>query len=288
VVLMKRFGSALLLCALATGVASANDNERVQFGTSINVAENETVGDLVCIGCSIVMRGESSGDIVAVGGSVVVDGPAQDVLAVGGALRLGPNARVQDAVAIGGGVSRDPAAVVSGDVVSQSIPRFFGAGLLGALLAVLLFGLPLVIVLVLLAYLIAGQRRVETVAATIRTQAGMSILVGVGALALTVFAFWLASKMRPISGLVAVAIILVVCATTVLGYTGVSSWMGRLVSRSSGPLAAVLIGAILVVLIQAIPLVGAIALLVFLLMALGSAVTSGWGTASTWLTGRQV
>ncbi len=93
----------LAAAALPASAKSGSNNDRVQFGSSISVSEDEQVGDLVCIGCSIHVAG-TCGDIVAIGGRVELEGHARgDVVAVGGGVRLGENAQVGgDVVTIGG------------------------------------------------------------------------------------------------------------------------------------------------------------------------------------------
>jgi hypothetical protein len=56
--------------------------------------------------------------------------------------------------------------------------------------------------------------------------------------------------------------------------------------RKAGPLAALLIGALLITVIQLVPLLGFLAFLVFMLLALGSAALSGYGTSTDWLSRR--
>ena len=82
--------------------ARRDRGDRVRFGGSVTVTENESV----------------AGDVVVVGGSADIDGEVTgDVVVVGGSLRLGPHADVlKDAVIVGGSLDRDPAARVGGRV----------------------------------------------------------------------------------------------------------------------------------------------------------------------------
>ena len=76
--------------------------DRVRFGGTVTVNENETVdGDVVVIAGRALVRGRVTGDVVVVGGGA----------------ELGPQAEVgKDVVVVGGQLSRDPAARVSGEV----------------------------------------------------------------------------------------------------------------------------------------------------------------------------
>ena len=82
--------------------ARRDRGDRVRFGGSVTVTENESV----------------AGDVVVIGGSADIDGEVTgDVVVVGGSLRLGPHADVlKDAVIVGGSLDRDPGARVGGRV----------------------------------------------------------------------------------------------------------------------------------------------------------------------------
>jgi hypothetical protein len=145
--------AALLLLIVTPQTLHARNGDQVHIGQSITVGENENVGDLVCIGCSIRVAG-SCGDVVAIGGSIVVDGKVRgSVVAIGGGVLLGDNAAVsQDLVTVGGHLSRHPNAVVQGDVSVQS-----GAFILLGIFLVPL--LPLILIVALVVWLVRRNRR---------------------------------------------------------------------------------------------------------------------------------
>ena len=126
--------------------------DRVQVGHSIVVEENEQVGDVVCIGCSIHMMG-TCGDAVAIGGSITIEGTVKgDAVAVGGGIHLDESASVAgDVVTVGGGLSRHPNAAVKGDVTTQSGPLI----LLGLVVVPLI---PLVLIVALIVWLLKPNR----------------------------------------------------------------------------------------------------------------------------------
>ncbi len=207
--------------------------------------------------------------------------------AIGGNLRLGPAAKVGgDVVAVGGLVERDAQASVGGEVSSTPIPVFSRLPLssLGRLLLVgLLVGGALNLVLVLLSYLIARERRVEVIASTVRARAGLALLTGVGVLVGTILLFIIFSRMGPLTPALATLVSVALVITLVMGYTGICLWLGRSLARGRGPLVAILLGAVLITVLQLIPLLGLFAFLVFFLLALGSAALSGYGSAMDWL-----
>jgi hypothetical protein len=137
----------------------ASDGDRVHFGQSITVGEDESTGDLVCIGCSIRVDG-SCGDVVAIGGSITINGAAKgDAVAIGGALRLGENSSVGgDVTTIGGRLQRDPNAIVKGSVTAQS-----GAPILIGIVLVPL--IPVILIVALIVWLLGRNRRTVAVRA---------------------------------------------------------------------------------------------------------------------------
>lgn len=130
--------------------------DRVQIGRDIYVEANQRAGDLVCINCSIFLRGEATGDAVAVGGNVVVEHDARiagSVTTVLGDVRLQGGSQIAgDVVAVAGAVRRDPAATIAGETTS----------LAGTGWALLIFLVPLVILgglIAVIVWLIQRSRR---------------------------------------------------------------------------------------------------------------------------------
>lgn len=294
---MRQFAACgLLLAVVVFSPAAAQTQEpkdRVQYGQDIEVGAGETARDVVCIGCSIRVLGKVAGDAVAVGGSLAIEGTVEgDAVAVAGVLRLGPNARVgEDAVAAGGRLERAPGAQVGRDAVSTPfIPSLPVTSLAQLILFFFLIALVTNLVLVLLAYLLAGRTRVETMATTVRERAGLAALTGIGVLVGAVLLYIISAMMGPLTAVLAILVSVALGVTLVVGYAGLSFWMGRLLAppraglaSSWNPLAVVLLGVLLITLLQFIPILGGLVFLVFLLLALGCAALSGFGTSTDWL-----
>jgi hypothetical protein len=98
------------------------NSDQVHIGRDIYVQPQDKAGDLVCIACSIHIRGAVAGDAVAVGGSVVLEQGAQvagGVTTVVGDVRLQTGTQIAgDVAAVAGMVKRDPQSTISGDVTS--------------------------------------------------------------------------------------------------------------------------------------------------------------------------
>lgn len=276
---------ACSMCMFAADKGSAGD--RVQIGHSIEVGPDETVGDAVCVGCSIHVAGHVMGDAVAVGGSLSVDGKVNgDTAAVGGSIHLGSEASVGgDAVGIGGGVEREPGSTVGGEVTSGAHFPMAG-GIMGIFFLGLLGSIPFALVLSVICYLILGQQRVEVMVGSLRTRTGMAMLAGLAVLAGAAILMAVFPHTGTLKPIVMIAIAIAVCVSMIVGYTAVSMWAGRGVARGASPLGALIIGAIIVAVVQAIPIVGIFAFLVFALAAVGTAIVTGFGTHSDWLAQR--
>ena len=148
-----------VLCLFSSALAQGG-GDTVQFLENLVVEQDVTLGDAVCIFCSVDVRGDLQGDAVAVFGSVEVSGSVGgDVVSVGGGIELDSSAEISgDCVAAGGRVEADPGARVGGDSVSTiPIAWFFIGGLLFLLFLVGLMAAAL-IGLVLLLRRHAGTR----------------------------------------------------------------------------------------------------------------------------------
>jgi hypothetical protein len=127
--------------SFSSSIVAAQNSDQVHIGRDIYVQPQDKAGDLVCVACSIYIRGQVAGDAVAVGGNVVLQQGAQvagSVTAVVGDVRLQTGTQIAgDAVAVAGMVKRDPQSTISGDVTSLG-----GAGwmLLILVLPLVLFG----------------------------------------------------------------------------------------------------------------------------------------------------
>ncbi len=291
---MKTFGCLAVLCALLittpclhAAASAEHGNDMVHVGKPINVAPGEAIGDAVCIGCSIHIAGRGNGDVVAVGGSVQVEGTVQgDAVVVGGSLRLGPGAVVHgDVSVVGGKLQRDPTARIDGEVSNPSMP--FSTGSLALiLLAPFLFLLFVGVLLSVLCVAVAGERRVEIIVSALRQHTGLALLAGLGVLVGFVILVSVFHWTGPLAPLVSLALFVALLALAIVGYTGVSAWVGHGLAPSAGLMGAVIAGAVLVGVLQAIPFLGVFAILIFGLLALGGAALSGFGTDPEWLSQR--
>ena len=298
---------AVALLLLLGGVLPAQQRQdRVAVGEQIRIEAGETVGDVLCVLCSVVVKGVVSGDVVAVVGHLTLDGDVQgdalaitghtevrgkvggDATAIVGDVRLRPGAQVGgDATAVFGRVSGVKQARVGGDVTSiRSVVPIVASGVVVLLIACLLAALFIQPLLALLSAAILGEKRLAVLAETARRRAGMSFVLGLGVVVasflLSVISFviplWIPGLQFPFSA--------VIFVLAVVGYAGISFWVGHGMASRAGPLVAVLLGAVLITILQPIPIVGWLAGFIFFMMALGVPLLSGFGTSPDWLTAR--
>lgn len=283
----------LLLCLFVATLALpawSQQRERIHIRQDVVVGAGEEAEDVICIGCSVRVLGEVTGDVVTVGGSIELEQDARirgDAVAIGGGLRLGENARIgADAVAVGGPLDRHPSARIGGD--AESIAASAGAWLLHSGLATLLFlGLLLValthLALVLLTYAIAGRQRIETVAYAAHARFGPALLAGLGICAAAIALLVIGSLFGPLTGLFSTVVLLGMLATLLLGYAGLSLWVGAKLAPQSAPVAMLALGALLITVLELVPGLGIFLFVFLVVLALGAAALTGWGTADDWL-----
>lgn len=155
---MKHRAHVMVLTIALVLIAPSNllyafDGDRVQFGRSMTIGQDEEVADVVCIGCSIRIDGRAA-DAVAIGGRITVNGTVTgDLVVVGGGASLGENAIVDgDVATVGGRLWRHSNSVVKGDITSHSGAPIF----LGLVLVPLI---PILLVVLLIVWLIKPNRR---------------------------------------------------------------------------------------------------------------------------------
>ncbi len=76
----------------STPLVAEQNSDQVHIGRDIYIQPQDKAGDLVCVGCSIYIRGQVAGDAVAVGGSIVLEQGAQ---LAGGATTVVGDIRLQ-------------------------------------------------------------------------------------------------------------------------------------------------------------------------------------------------
>ena len=274
-------GSGVRVEADVDDLDDDDHEDRVVTGGDITVAANEVIsGDAVAVGGDITVLGRVEGNAVAVGGDVILEPSAHvagDAVAVGGTTEVAPGAFLGgDRVGLGGSIGKAISSLVGAP--SWAAPLF---GIAGTLLrAMTLF----VVALLCLSF---APRRIERVATFWVEHPGRSVLggllllVGTGplcvALAITVIGL-------PLVPLVVGALVALVAFGLTAVMTAIGARVLRFFDRGS-PLAAMLVGLLVLTLVDFIPLVGTPVLVLVGFVAGGAALLSRLGQETTTLEG---
>ena len=280
----------------------AGDNALVRFGEDITIPADKVIdGDVVAIGGNVIVYGRVKGDCVSLGGTVDVRGKG----VVEG-----------DAVSVGGGVSTSDSGSVSGSNVSLGTPfehghrfwpmvGFFGAMGTGIWLFTTIVRLGLTMFFAWVALLLARERLVHAVdvmygrfgrsflwglagfaASVMAIPAGIILLILVGAIAAAILAITIIGIPVAILLIIAIAlgiagIVLAFLVAVFLGFLNGAMFLGQRVlgrdtPRGRNPLIAILVGASLLVVLEAAgKLIGMVGMVVFHPIAIALGIASG-------------
>lgn len=272
--------------AIRLGEPSAvqvDGKDRVQVGNDVQVKAGEYVNDAVTVMGDLEILGTVRGDAVAVMGDI----------------HLYPGSRVDgDVVCVGGKITRDEGVDIGGQVVSAwgSAPSFnrprlpFCKGSLPGWVGTVA-SLMLVVISALFAALIAAllPTRTELVAEVVGCAPGWSAIYGIFAILLIVPVAVLLTITCVGIPLIAVEMLLL-AAAWIVGSVAVSLLVGRKITGAIGrpiasPALASFIGAILIGLVEMIPVAWIVSLLLTLL-GFGAVWITGFGASRDWFAGR--
>lgn len=247
-------------------------------GGRVDIAPGASIGgNAYLAGGQVNVQGTVGGVLAMNGGTAVLDGTVEgDVIFSGSSLRVGPQARIAGDLrtrAPEGGVTIDPGARISGQVISEiaepgGTARWFW----------------LVRVVMIVGFLFAGAavvallpERTEAAAALIPHRPGAAVgwgflwLVGVPIVAIILAATLVGIPLA----LISVAVYLI---TLYLARAVTAVWLGRSVlgdragTGRSGAVVSFLAGAVVIVAIQFVPILGALISLVATVLGLGATV----------------
>ena len=270
--------------SVESGTTGRQGSERVEVGSSIVVAKNETVSDTVAVMGSVTVHGHVTGDAVAVMGNVTVM----------------PGGRIDgDAVAVGGKVVKQGDGHIGGDTQSVGFPwisgysRFLGSGWEGLAAFGLLMSLVKGLLFIILAVLVVAMfpARTSMVAEAVLERPGPSILYGlVGAVLILPIALLLLVSCVGIP-LIAVEVLLALVAW-VFARIAVGLAVGRKVGDAanrpiSSGIAAAALGILILTLVDLVPFAGSLAVFVLTLIGFGAVILTGFGAHEDWWSARR-
>jgi hypothetical protein len=265
----------------------------------IVVGKGETQDNIVSFGGNVTIEGRVRESVVVFGGSVTVAGEVGDsVVGFGTTINLRSTAAVKkDVVSIGGVLNKEPGSAVGGDTVYFHTGEVFSKLFKGGLFTFPFIPLILVLMLIgsfiwlLIAIVVAAlfPRQIALAASRIRTS--FWPIVGTGVVALLIFAglvIFFALLSLVIIGipflllLLALGLIIKIFGNVVIFYFFGESVARAIRRQAPAPMAAVILGLIVVTLIKLVPLLGLFISLGLTVIAWGVAVRTKFGTVESW------
>ncbi len=291
--------SVFLGLFIASALPLACGQERFGFGQDIHIGKDEVQENIIAFGGNIIVEGRIKESIVAFGGNIVLSGEVGDsVVGFGTAITLRSTAVVKgDVASIGGKLEKEPGCVISGDTVffkgNEIFPRFFKKGWLGLPLVPLIVVLKLVgfFIWLLIALVIGALFPKQLEKASDQIKEAFGSVVGTGALALILFigliiAFAVLSLI--LIGLPFLLFLIAVgMAIKIFGEVVLFYYFGQAVGvavqkKAPVPLAAVVIGLVVVSLIKAVPVLGFLLSIFLACLAWGAVIRTKFGTTENW------
>jgi hypothetical protein len=300
---MKRKPAFIFLALfLAGALPPLSARDQVGFGRQIHVGTDEVQQNIISFGGNVLVEGRIKDSIITFGGTVTLSGEVGDsVVGFGTFITLRSDAVVKgDVVSIGGRLEKEPGCSISGDTVYFKGGELFSKlfeGFEGSWMGFPF--IPLVLILKAIAFFIwlfialvvasLFPRQLATASSQIRTSFGP--VVGIGALALILFVglvivFALLSLILIgipfLLFLIAVGVVIKIFGEVVLFY-----FFGEAIGRSMrnkapAPLAAVVLGLVVVSFIKLIPILGFIFSFFLGFIAWGAVLRTKFGTTENW------
>jgi uncharacterized RDD family membrane protein YckC len=285
-------------------------NEIISYGKDVHLKSGETADTIVVLGGSAKVEGTVSDTVVAIGGSIEVSGSAREVVAVFGSVKLLPGAKTREcvavlggvrvesgaetreAVAIGGGVNDSGGGKILGEKISLGLPGFDAPEWAQAWFQECFLKLrPLaptvgwvwiiagLILLLYLLVLLVFRGAVEACANEVIERPATTLLVGL----LTKIVAPLFILLLLMTGVGIIVVPFILLGLFVLGILGKVSLLvaiGSAVGRNlriellQNPFVAFLLGAVVLVLLYMIPILGLIIFTLVSVWGIGAGVTA--------------
>jgi hypothetical protein len=274
--------------------------QSLTFKEDVFVSKDAVQDNVIAFGGNITVEGRVKENVVAFGGSITVSGEVGDsIVGIGSMITLRATAVVKgDVVSLGGVLNKEPGCVIQRDTVyfksSEFFPKLFKGGFFSFPFGPIILVLKLIGVFIwlLLALVIAAVFPRQVSFASSQIRAAFWPVVGTGLVALILFAgliitFALLSFVLIgipfLLFLIALGIIIKIFGQVVLFYFFGESLGKAFGSKSIAPVAAVVLGLIVISFIKFIPLLGLLFSFCLSLIAWGVVIRTKFGTAENWL-----
>jgi hypothetical protein len=271
----------LLFCLAATSAQTKPNprlKDRFRILRNITIEYGESVSDVQCFACSVVVRGHVAGDIITMGGGIVVEGVVDgDALAAGGGIESRAQGKLSgNAIAVGGYVRTSDGGAIGGKSLGIPyviIPGQLSPTALGSL-ALAAFN----VFFVGISFAILGARRVTNTANAIRYRSGLVMISAIISLAVLYALNALCVNLGRAEDAAEIVLGALLLGIASAGATGLGSAVARIAFPETKGIVTVLAGILALTLLELVPLFGIVVFVAGGLVSLGAAVTSGFGT----------
>ncbi len=280
---IKRLLGFLLVFALLLGptaVSAANDKRIVKIGSDITIDAGQKINSVVTIGGQITVKGSVEKSAVAIGGSVVLTKTAivkGNVVSLGGVIVMARDAEV------GGDLTEINSSNLYETLATALSSEWEGWSWIFAVISLSIFLVILVLALLISALL---PKPVRIVSEAIRENTFKVVLCGIlGLVLIAPLALLLTISVVGIA-LIPLEVIVVVCSV-LLGFIAVGKLIGAKVLRlfkrpDSGIVRETFWGLLILWLIGWIPYIGWMVKAIAIVIGLGAALVSRFGTYEGW------
>jgi hypothetical protein len=289
-----------LALVLAAFLLPLHGEDRLSLKEDIDVAKGEAQDNIISFGGHVTVEGEVRKSIFVLGGSITLSGEVGDsVVGIGTAVVLKSSAVVRgDVASLGGTLQKEPGCTIQGDTIyfkgGKDLSRLLSGGILTFPLIPILLIIKLIgfFVWLFIALVVAAlfPRQLALASSQIRTAFWPVVGTGLAVLILfsgLVIVFALLSIV-----LIGIPFLLILGAfgllVKIFGQVALFYFFGESLGKSSSrrnpaPLAAVVIGLLVVTLLKFIPILGFLFSFCLSVIGWGVTIRTKFGTAESWL-----
>lgn len=298
---MKSRAFFIFLALFLTGtLLPASTDDQVSPKQDVIIAKNEVQDNIISFGGHVNVEGRIKKSIIVFGGSITLGGEVGDsVVGIGTAVTLKPTAIVKgDVASLGGTLKKEPGCVIEGDTIyfqgGKDLTRLLSGGILTFPLIPLLLIIKLIgfFIWLFIALVAAALFPRQLTLASSQVRSSFWPVVGTGLVAIILFSGLVIVFAFLSLVLIGIPFLLLLAAfglvVKIFGQVALFLFFGESLGRSvnrrtPSPLAAVVIGLLVVSLIKFIPILGFLFSFCLNIIGWGVAIRTKFGTTENWL-----
>jgi hypothetical protein len=285
---------------LAVSLLPLCGDEKISLKEDIYVAKGEAQDNIISFGGHVTVEGRVRKSIIVFGGSVTLSGEVGDsVVGIGTAVTLKSTAMVKgDVASLGGTLRKEPGCVIEGDTIyfkgGKDLGRLLSGGILTFPLMPILLILKLIgfFIWLLIALVVAVLLPRQLALASSQIRTAFWPVVGAGLVSFVLFSGLVIVFAFLSLVLIGIPFLLFLAAfglaVKIFGQVALFYFFGESLGRSSNrrspaPIAAVIIGLLVISLIKFIPIIGFLFSFCLSIVGWGVTIRTKFGTTENWL-----